>query len=447
MNAPHPLARDWRVHAALALLVPLFVGVVALGALGRVQAANASGAYDAARHAIEAEGLRHLLERRVAAARLYLITGDPAIPRAITRDATTFTTRLESLRLAADDDRERTLLAQVAREAAVLRAENANTLLPGVAPIDFTGLERARARTDRALDDYVADQRRQMEGDSAHLRNWIGRARRAVGVATLLALTLGMLSLLALRRALERWTRRREEAVRARNEFLHVATQELGRPVLALRHDLEATRATDPAARDATRQVARLDGYVHALADAAAIQAGHLRILRTETELSGLVRDVARRLDARRERAGCPLDLRLDRDVRGLWDRERLEQVVEQLLTNAYADGSGRTVRVTLTQEGEVARLVVRDHGVGMDASELERVFEPFEGATLHRGRGGLGLGLFLVRGIAEAHGGVVEAESSPGEGTRIVVSLPRVPAVRAPPASVQPGSASQRLH
>jgi signal transduction histidine kinase len=94
-----------------------------------------------------------------------------------------------------------------------------------------------------------------------------------------------------------------------------------------------------------------------------------------------------------------------------------------------------------------VVALAVEDHGCGIPAEELARVFEPFYRAESARrlGQAGVGLGLAVVRRIAETHGGTITAESEPGRGSRFVVRLPRAPAPDRAPAALdhQPEAAA----
>ena len=110
-------------------------------------------------------------------------------------------------------------------------------------------------------------------------------------------------------------------------------------------------------------------------------------------------------------------------------DADRLHQLVDNLLANVRAHaGSNASVDVTLRAEDGLARLEVADDGPGMDADQLEHVFERFYRADSSRTRasGGAGLGLSIVAAVAEAHGGRVSAYSSPGGGATFVIELPR---------------------
>jgi signal transduction histidine kinase len=114
--------------------------------------------------------------------------------------------------------------------------------------------------------------------------------------------------------------------------------------------------------------------------------------------------------------------------VPGLWDRTQLEQALTNLLGNALKFGAGRPIEIEVEALEGRARLIIRDHGIGMAPEALERVFGRFERAVSTREYGGLGLGLFLTRQIVEAHGGTIQASSQPGAGATFVLELPASP-------------------
>ncbi len=101
-------------------------------------------------------------------------------------------------------------------------------------------------------------------------------------------------------------------------------------------------------------------------------------------------------------------------------------QVVTNLLSNSTRFGAGRPIEVTVTQDGDTARLVVQDHGIGIPADRLPRIFERFERGVSVREYGGLGLGLYIVREIVRAMGGTIRVESIVDVGSTFTVELPR---------------------
>ena len=111
--------------------------------------------------------------------------------------------------------------------------------------------------------------------------------------------------------------------------------------------------------------------------------------------------------------------------VTGTWDRMRLDTVVTNLLSNAVKYGEGKPVTVRVETEGRAARLTVSDHGIGIAKVDQERIFERFERAVPERHYGGFGVGLWVARLVAEAHGGRLQVRSAPGEGSTFLLELP----------------------
>jgi signal transduction histidine kinase len=109
----------------------------------------------------------------------------------------------------------------------------------------------------------------------------------------------------------------------------------------------------------------------------------------------------------------------------GRWDPSRLEQVVTNLIMNAIKFGAGRPIEIRVGQRDGVARLVIEDHGIGIDPDRLPHVFERFERAVPWANYGGLGLGLYITGWIVRAHGGSIHVESVLGQGSRFTVELP----------------------
>ncbi len=233
-----------------------------------------------------------------------------------------------------------------------------------------------------------------------------------------------------------------QEAIRARDEFLSVASHELKTPLtsLGLRlHALARAIGADPDSAVARRhghevaamkrQVTRLAELIDGLLDVSRISTGRLRIHREPVDLSALVQEMVARFVPEAERAGCTLEVRPSGPCEGSWDRLRMEQVVSNLLSNALKYGAGRPVYVHVEEEDGRARLWVRDEGIGIDAAAHARIFQKFERAVSERHYGGLGLGLYVVRTLVEAMEGSIRVESQPGEGATFIVELPLQPA------------------
>jgi signal transduction histidine kinase len=154
-------------------------------------------------------------------------------------------------------------------------------------------------------------------------------------------------------------------------------------------------------------------------------------------DLGELVREVLERLEPEARAVGCEPRLEATPGVVGQWDRLRVAQVVSGLLANAFKFGARQPVEVRVLGDGALARVVVEDRGIGIPEAQLERIFERFSRAVSSRSYGGLGLGLYLARRAAEAHGGRVWAEQRPGGGARFILELP----LAGPPRATEEGA------
>ena len=228
----------------------------------------------------------------------------------------------------------------------------------------------------------------------------------------------------------------REEAglraqVQGMLELVGVAAHDLSNPLLALQLRLHRLRNLAPDTRlqeglaAAERDTRRMGRLLHELMDVSRLSAGHLALERDELDLVALVREVTERFAEQAATLGTALVVRADAPVWGHWDRERLDRVLTNLLSNALKFGAGRPVEVCVQAEGALARLVVRDQGIGIPTEAQGRLFGRFErvGGT---GQPGTGLGLYIVRQLTEAHGGTVHLSSRPGHGAAFTLELPR---------------------
>jgi signal transduction histidine kinase/ActR/RegA family two-component response regulator len=236
---------------------------------------------------------------------------------------------------------------------------------------------------------------------------------------------------------------RAQRAVQMRDEFLSIAAHELRTPLTALRLQVQgleqlATKHRAEWADDrilnrlarCTRSLDRLGQLIEALLDVSRVSIGGLTLNLEQTDLTTLTRDVVDRFQDEAERAISQIQLVSDGPIWGMWDRLRVEQVLTNLLSNALKYGAGAEVEIELLDAGAEAVVKVIDHGIGIPAGDLERIFGRFERAVSSRNYGGLGLGLFITRRIVEAHGGVITADATPAGGATLAVRLPKQAAV-----------------
>jgi PAS domain S-box-containing protein len=227
------------------------------------------------------------------------------------------------------------------------------------------------------------------------------------------------------------------DADRRKSEFIGVLSHELRNPLAPIRNSLAILDRVAPESAEALkarevihRQTRHLTRLVDDLLDVNRISSGKIELRRARIDL----RDVARRAcdDHRSLFEERELDLRFDEPSGPVFvdaDPTRIAQVVGNLLQNAskFSDPGARTT-VTVHRRDSQAEVRVRDTGIGIEPREIERMFEPFVQAenSLARTRGGLGLGLAVVKGLVELHGGSVSGHSEgPGRGAEFVVRLP----------------------
>lgn len=255
--------------------------------------------------------------------------------------------------------------------------------------------------------------------------------------------------------AQERLERALEETDRRRDEFLTVLAYQLRNPLAPIRHSLFVLTRSTPdadqrrlAEQVIERQVMHLTRLIDDMLEVTPISRGTIQLQREPVELRSLVRATLEDHRASFDAAGIRVDVELDPD--DLWidaDPRRLTQVISSLLSNAKQfTPAGGTVAVRLAPRSGSASLVIRDDGVGIPAARLPHVFEPFrQGPDGHQHtRAGLGLGLPMVKGIVDMHGGTVAVRSDgAGAGTEVTVGLPLdvVPAQTATYSRPPPGA------
>ncbi len=246
--------------------------------------------------------------------------------------------------------------------------------------------------------------------------------------------------------SLQTTNERLDRALRARDIFISMAAHELRTPLTTMKlqvHMLmhQVQKLVSAQAEQEQRmasgldsldvQIERLNRLISQLLDVSIMDLKEPALELGEHDLCDVVRQVSQRFGLELTRAGCVLDLQTPQRVVGRWDRDRLDQVITNLLSNAIKYGSGEPVVIVVSEVvgaegGEFVRVVIRDHGMGIDAEDLERVFARYERLPKAKNFNGLGLGLWIVRRIVEMHRGKIWAENAVGQGAQFVVELPR---------------------
>lgn len=236
-------------------------------------------------------------------------------------------------------------------------------------------------------------------------------------------------------------------AVHVRDEFLSIAAHELYTPLTTLeltlqniRRGLERGQNVDERVVDtAVSQGRRLVRLVSELLDVARVDARRLELHPETVDLARVAREVIAAYPPTIEGRPSRITLEAAGPVVGQFDRTRIEQVISNVVANALKYGRGKPINVRVAAGVGEAIIRVRDQGIGIPKERLPHVFDRFERATSGPKYTGLGLGLYIVKTIVEAHGGRISIESEPDVGTTVTIRLPTAPfTARAPTEPAQ---------
>ena len=242
-----------------------------------------------------------------------------------------------------------------------------------------------------------------------------------------------------------------EELDRLKSRFLSMASHELKTPLTSIsglsqvllrrmrrRMDLghpektewvEEQRAHVDRLELLNSQTARLGRLVDELLDVSRIESGKLEFRLATVDLAQLVTQVADRLQMTTNEHTIEVDVDETDDTAITGDRDHLEQVLDNLVTNAIKfSPDGGVVRVVVRSDGDEVLLSVHDPGVGISPHQLDAIFGLFYQAEdpVSRRTGGMGLGLYISKEIITRHGGRIWAESAPNQGSTFTVAFPR---------------------
>ena len=227
--------------------------------------------------------------------------------------------------------------------------------------------------------------------------------------------------------------------LKSRDEFLAAAAHELKTPVAATKLKLQTgLRILRQSAkgevsqetllelfRDGDHQMSRLTRLIDNLLDLSRANSGKLLLQLESCDLGELIAEVCDRYSRQITHAKSFLKIEVEAGLVGRWDRDRLDQVLSNLLTNAVRHAPGSTISVGAQRLDATVQIVVKDEGPGISLVRQERIFERCEHPSFQSGDRGMGLGLYITREIVLAHQGSIWVKSQAWSGAAFHVSLP----------------------
>lgn len=246
-----------------------------------------------------------------------------------------------------------------------------------------------------------------------------------------------------------------KQALKLRDEFLSIASHELKTPLTSLSLQaqiskfnllkenpqlmskeqlLEFLNAMD-------KQVLRLAQLVEDMVDISRIDCGRFSPVFKKTDLTKMLHDVTEQLAPQAKAAGCEVIVNISENLIGLWDTYRIEQILINLLTNAFKYGSKKPVHIHVLKKNDRAVISVMDFGIGIAKENQERIFYRFERAVSAKGITGLGLGLYIVKKILDSHNGAISVESQLASGSKFTIELPLLPETALSQSSIKDGN------
>jgi PAS domain S-box-containing protein len=226
-------------------------------------------------------------------------------------------------------------------------------------------------------------------------------------------------------------------AVELRDEFMSIASHELKTPLTALSMQIQllshltslevANEKIADLSNRAYRSIKSLINLLNDLLDVTRIRVGKLTLEKESMDLRVAVRNAILSLQEETDQKGISVTLEAVEPVQGKWDSSRINQVLSNLLSNAIKYGEGRPIEISLSANQDSGRvsLLVKDYGMGISPEMQTQIFERFQRAVSSAKISGLGLGLYIVQQIIDAHGGSIRVESQLKEGALFIVELP----------------------
>jgi signal transduction histidine kinase len=229
-----------------------------------------------------------------------------------------------------------------------------------------------------------------------------------------------------------------QNEIKARDQFLAIASHELKTPVTSMLlqvqtaiHNIRNVSLANFSVatllkmlEDTEQQSKRLSRMVNDLLDLSLITTGRIDLEVEKTNISDIVKTVAERLATRLSDKKL-LSVTIKNPVVIVCDKLRIEQAVINLITNAIKYGNNKPISIEVTNDTEYAKIIVRDQGIGIHPEQQKKIYNLFERAVSSKNYEGLGVGLYITFQIIKAHHGRIHLQSKPNNGSTFTLELP----------------------
>lgn len=235
-----------------------------------------------------------------------------------------------------------------------------------------------------------------------------------------------------------------QDALRARDEFLSIASHELKTPLTSILLQLQtvlqnirqhATKYTETdqytvkiieMLESTEQQSRRLAKLISDLLNVSLVSTGRLQLEKERVDLTGIVKDVLTNFSMQFKRNKTKVIFKNStKPLIGIWDKVRLEQVISNLVSNAIKYGRQKPITISVKNDNKCGVFTIKDRGIGIKKEDQARIFERFKRGVSTSDYRGLGVGLYISRQIVDAHGGKIELRSKEGKGATFTVCLP----------------------
>lgn len=231
---------------------------------------------------------------------------------------------------------------------------------------------------------------------------------------------------------IKRVTDNLRNALNARDEFLIIASHELKTPITSLKLRLQIMQRHFSVDEKMTNeigvvvnQVNQLTKLINSILDVARIQSGKLILELAHVNLAEAVTEMLKQFAEQLANSNCQVEVKISPEITGLWDEDRIELVLTNLLSNSIKYAPGSKISILATRDEKKTTLIIKDSGPGIPKEKQALLFNRFERAGAPISASGLGLGLFICKKIVEALGGTIRVESQESLGASFIIELP----------------------